>query len=358
LDRRILAISELEYDGIYDNLCSTANDEDLIDAEVVPIIFRQNELDSISLNALTGGVIGAEGFESLQELQIVMWSLIIGPPAPTPTVNALVQVLSDGNIPAIIEFQPCMFANPSFMVPELSFEFNACEFQFENYSESDFVYESIQWDFDNGNTSNEFDPDIVFYNNEGDFDVSLTLCNGMGCDTLVQTISIAPLDVSIPESATVGVPVQFYSNSPTHTNQSWVFGDGNISLEESPMHTYDLPGLYSLELILTDSTSVDCTTNIFETISVELPSGFEVQEKMTFHIYPNPSSEYAMIRVGEEHSSGQLVVWNESGQEVFRDSNASTSEYHLNVSSYQQGIYLVQITTLDSQKWSEKLIVH
>jgi len=64
---------------------------------------------------------------------------------------------------------------------------------------------------------------------------------------------------ALPTNIIVGQSVQFTDQSTnTPTIWSWDFGDGGTSTIKSPLHTYNTPGIYTVELTVTN----DYGTNI------------------------------------------------------------------------------------------------
>jgi PKD repeat protein len=58
-----------------------------------------------------------------------------------------------------------------------------------------------------------------------------------------------------------GQSVQFISDSRTSIlNYSWNFGDGNTSTIQSPLFTYNVPGIYSVSLSVTNASGTNATT--------------------------------------------------------------------------------------------------
>ena len=111
------------------------------------------------------------------------------------------------------------------------------------------------WDFGDGNTSTEQNPNNE-YLNQGYFNVTLMITGPGGSDTLVKlnyincyyniptadfigtpTTGIAPLDVTFTDLSTDSI------NSWT-----WDFGDGGSSLLQFPIHTYVTEGIYTVSL--------------------------------------------------------------------------------------------------------------
>ena len=61
-----------------------------------------------------------------------------------------------------------------------------------------------------------------------------------------------------------------HTSSLTPSSYAWDFGDGNISEEAAPAHTYETPGTYTVSLKITDAYSVSETASA--TITVEEPT--------------------------------------------------------------------------------------
>jgi|GEM_PF-2929400 len=154
--------------------------------------------------------------------------------------------------------------------PLASFEINGgCgTYCLKNTSIANYANSTVFWDLDNGESSTEIHPDKEF-NELGDFDISLVICNSAGCDTTLQSLqNNHVIDFVIPESAQVNEPVSFQDFSIGFTNYSWVFGEGDVSTEQSPIHTYTETGTYTVELFLTDSSIVGCTQSYQSEIQI------------------------------------------------------------------------------------------
>jgi|SRR5690554_5324434 len=125
------------------------------------------------------------------------------------------------------------------------------------------------WDFGDGNTSTDANPTHT-YTSEGDFSVSLTVTNEVGCtDTKdsLQAIHINTFaaDFSSPnQTVCLGTATNFVneSNLPASTVE-WDFGDGNTSSLTNPTHTYAVAGTYSITLSATSTAG--CTSTATQT---------------------------------------------------------------------------------------------
>ena len=104
------------------------------------------------------------------------------------------------------------------------------------------------------------------YYKAGDYAVKLEASNENGTDSksakikVLQPIVQVPLVVNFSSSVTTGyVPlsVQFTDLSQNAASRSWEFGDGAISTEENPTHTYSSAGKSDVNLTATNVNGTD-----------------------------------------------------------------------------------------------------
>ncbi len=125
---------------------------------------------------------------------------------------------------------------------------------------------SYFWDFGDGNTLSTTTPNVSHvYTSFGNFLPSVIMEDPTGCLIPLQgidTVYISGADanfgidssifcdfatVTFTDSTTFNDPIAFYS---------WSFGDGGVSAQQSPVHQYNSPGLYSVQLIV--ETQLGC----------------------------------------------------------------------------------------------------
>lgn len=127
---------------------------------------------------------------------------------------------------------------------------------------SDGVITNWSWDMGDGNILTDQNPTTT-YNSPGIFNVYLQVVNEYGCidDTTINNIVFASTvpDINIAADITqycaVPVDIHFTNNSTGSANQTdflWDFGDGNTSIDENPVNTYDSLGLFDITLTVTD----------------------------------------------------------------------------------------------------------
>lgn len=108
-----------------------------------------------------------------------------------------------------------------------------------------------EWDFGDGNVSQEENPSHT-YVDHGTYDVTFTVSNGNCVTSVTHRVTVQPAD---PVSAFDEIAPDCAPMTVTFNNRSeyadfyrWDFGDGAMSVEENPTHTYHAPGTYLVRL--------------------------------------------------------------------------------------------------------------
>lgn len=122
-----------------------------------------------------------------------------------------------------------------------------------------------QWDFGDGNSSKEQNP-VHQYLTSGSYSVTLTVYNAYQRDAIRKMNLVSVGSIPIPQfqaeplSGPVPLEVQFHDASAGIPVQwQWDFGDGTGSEEQNPLHIFSVPGVYTVNLTV---------TNIFGTGSI------------------------------------------------------------------------------------------
>lgn len=122
---------------------------------------------------------------------------------------------------------------------------------------------------------------------QGTYSVTITDANGctwtsdaliIGHNGPVATITLAP------SITLVNVPVQFEAADANGTF-FWSFGDGGSSEEQNPIHTYALPGTYTVVLAVENG---ECTSVATWDIVVELSTGVPVTPAAAHNAWATP----------------------------------------------------------------------
>ena len=128
---------------------------------------------------------------------------------------------------------------------------------FANKTRSKFPIVSYHWDFGNGKTSSVQNPTAVFTaDGDAEFDVTLTATDINGNSQTMKIERAVKLNqriaAGILAEPTVGfgpLTVQFENKTIGDAESFlWDFGDGTMSNDKNPVHTYSEPGIYSVSL--------------------------------------------------------------------------------------------------------------
>ena len=136
--------------------------------------------------------------------------------------------------------------------------------------------QSILWNFGDSFTSAANNTSHS-YASSGSYPVTLTVISDAGCsDTVQQNMVVHPLPVAdfstVPTCLNSSVSFSDLStvSSGSISSLNWSFGDGTVSVQGSPSHSYTASGNYSATLLVTSNSG--CTDSIIKNVAVlDLP---------------------------------------------------------------------------------------
>ncbi len=191
-----------------------------------------------------------------------------------------------------------------------------------NFNDNSIGAASYQWDFGDGNTSNQRNPSHT-YTTTGLYTVTLIVTNANGCsDTLIMPdyIKIQPPHASINNLPFSGCAPLTWTFSSTVTtvdpvvSYEWDFGDGNTSTAASPTHTFPA-GQYTIKLIVT--TAGGCSDTVI------VPNGINAMIKPSPNFTATPREVCAFHNVNfTDLSTGTVTGW----LWLFGDGGTSTEQ--------------------------------
>ncbi|HLV41374.1 MAG TPA: PKD domain-containing protein [Brumimicrobium sp.] len=195
-----------------------------------------------------------------------------------------------------------------YTVPDVSFTADTvCLFSITHFNDlSNDVTAIANWDwsFGDGNTSFDQNPTYI-YQNDGVYDVSLTVTNTKGCDStfteqvLVSLVPTADFDYV---SDCFGAPTVFTDLSTNNPGiYHWDFGDGTTrNGGTNEQHTYTAPGIYLVELNVEGTNGV-CSDSKVKVINIAdgAQADFFIPEQIcvndVFNFYDNSSASIGTI---------------------------------------------------------------
>lgn len=155
------------------------------------------------------------------------------------------------------------------------------------------------WQFGDGNASEEQNP-LHTYMIPGDLPVTLTVTDNNNCtDQLTQVIPYFPVPALIviaPSDFTGCTPAEIFFDNLSFPIDStydifWDFGDGGVSTEISPTHTFVDPGTFTVDVDIV--SPIGCMTDtVFPNLITVLPSpsaGYSYSPGQLSNILPTAS---------------------------------------------------------------------
>jgi gliding motility-associated-like protein len=111
------------------------------------------------------------------------------------------------------------------------------------------------WEFGDGMESDLEDPGTYTYNHWGTYNIVLNVSNDHCAQSVTHWVRIfAPMPIADFEAdvyvGCVPLAISFQNNSIYGETYYWDFDDGETSAEFEPQHTYTVPGLYQVRLIV------------------------------------------------------------------------------------------------------------
>ncbi len=223
---------------------------------------------------------------------------------------------------------------------------------------------SWSWSFPGGtpSTSNQQNPTVT-YNTPGVYNVSLTVSNSGGSNNMtknnyitVNNCSPVANFVGNPTSVCEGNTVHFTdqsTNNPTSWYWSFPGGTPNSSIQQNPTITYNTPGVYSVSLTASNASGNHTYTR---TNYITVTDCLNVEDALlsAISIYPNPTNGILNIDIPKPNAEARVI--NIIGNEVMKLKLNSTKN-SINLSSLNQGIYIVEIT-INNQVFRSKITIY
>jgi len=190
----------------------------------------------------------------------------------------------------------------------------------------------------------------------GTYSVEVATAEGcMDSDEIDITILEGPMaDFSFTTDTS---SVMFTDNSSNTTTWAWDFGDGNMSTDQNPSHTYEMSGTYPVMLIVSN----ECGNDTFSTeVTITITSIEDDLFAQQISLYPNPNQgTFQLFGSFPEASRFELAIFDLRGQRVFSHKIASptqTLDQTISLEGVSKGIYFVQISN-GTRTAYKKLIV-
>jgi len=193
---------------------------------------------------------------------------------------------------------------------------------------------------------------------ENDFYSITTLLVGYPCKNQVTPVTPITSNTLLTHSLlTVGKPILFEGPSNAFgipiTNYLWNLGNGTKSTDQNITTTYVQEGNYIATLEITSAEGCkDTITQNIELKSVGLDATIDFQ---SIKIHPNPANGLIHLLVGV---NSKVTITNIASQTIiYSDEITANTEQTINVSTFSNGVYLIQVTNKQFEK-TEKITIN
>ncbi len=184
------------------------------------------------------------------------------------------------------------------------------------------------WDFGNGSTSQLANP-AAFYNAPGSYTVTLVITNAAGKSdslTSINYITVNPKPAvdfnAVPTGGCAPLPVQFTDNSSTPggnaTAWTWDFGDGQVSSDQNPLHTYTTVDTFSVSL--TVSNNFGCSDFAIKPAFITINGIINADFDYTYTNACSPPTKVTFSNSGNGNNGAVNYKW------IFGDGGTSSKQ--------------------------------
>lgn len=142
-----------------------------------------------------------------------------------------------------------------------------------------------------------------------------------------------------------------FTDSSNGGQLTWDFGDGNTGTGSNPSHTYASAGSYNVCLT---STGICDTTTICQTVGLTLGQQENLLELLS--ISPNPCNETLNLDFTNPQAELEWRIFDVKGQLVANNKSKGLRSHRVDVSSFNNGVYFLELRNRD-RRWGQRIIV-
>lgn len=207
---------------------------------------------------------------------------------------------------------------------------------FENNSN---FTDSHYWILEDGSVNNNASVTLEF-EQEGNYSISLIASNAFCSDTITETYTVNFCSQSSFSYESNGLACNFQEETFNAFFYSWDFGDGSFSALPNPSHTYNTPGVYTVQLITSSQEGCQDTTSQLITVDISSSIGDAHQEEL--NIYPNPAQNYIYVGGLSQSEEAIYTIISLEGKIVTAGESENS---RINLPTIQSGLYFVRLKT-------------
>ncbi len=146
---------------------------------------------------------------------------------------------------------------------------------------------------------------------------------------------------SVTFSVTPPYTVSFTNTSQYADTYYWNFGDGTVSTDMNPVHTYADSGTYIVTLIPSRCSYADL---LFITVSTTALIGVpEIEGQSDWTVFPNPVSDRGILRCQRPIGSYRVLWMDAMGRKVREEQGDGRGEMTIDTEGLTNGVYRLVI---------------
>ena len=162
------------------------------------------------------------------------------------------------------------------------YSFSRCSPRIVNFDNNSSNATSWLWDFGDGTTSTSEEPSHTYYDT-GSYNVVLTVFSANGCSDVNEWVNMTTITKPVADFRTTDTSgcapfsTSFSDSSIDAVTWLWLFGDGDTSTQQSPVHTYQNDGAYDVTLIVSNKDGCRDKLTKLELISTQPYTPFYIE---------------------------------------------------------------------------------
>ena len=172
------------------------------------------------------------------------------------------------------------------------------------------------WDFGDGSTSTGLNPGAHTYSEWGKYNIKVDITDERCSDVQFKGVTVNPsvpvAEFTAPAMGCTPVTMQFNNYSEGKVASLWDFGDGTLSSDENPEHTFYRPGDYDVQLVVFNDVG-DADTMVKQ---INVYEGVKADFLMTPHVVHSFAQE---IRFTNFSQNGYSYIWDFGDGDISHD---------------------------------------
>jgi len=216
---------------------------------------------------------------------------------------------------------------------------------FVNFSKVENKILNYSWRFGDGQRSTIHSPRHIYSNDEtSSYRVILEVyTDDNSCrDEFDTTITVHRRPSCAFDYRSTGDPLEIILSAEDEEIEeyTWSFEGGGVSLDPEPVHRFQVPGTYSIQLFARTAASCECT--LTKDIAVGLLHS--KSNELSVDIYPNPTTETIYYNLQGHSSAISMKITDASGR-LIRSESGLTNQGQINVIDLSSGLYLLTLSS-------------